>query len=562
MLSALSTVKGKLFGLCVIAGLAFLVISAIALWSRAAVHAAIDQSQQMSQASSTLADMRLARAELVLAAMDSIVDRKSGAIGSERLGIIADSVDKLTAGLDAAKIIGVEVGMDDVAEEIRAEIAVLDKAAREDLKQLVESHAADADFDKIDDAIDGAGTQLALTLNRLALGAKASMSVRLDAANAAASTGLLTQALLSIGTGLLVLPLIAWIAATIAGRLSRLMQAMRRLADDDFEVEVPATQSHDEIGAMARAVEHFKSRGIEARALSAQQAHDREAGERRQAAIEALIAAFRKDVVVMSDGVESDVESMKETAAVLEAASHEMTDRSGDASVSSSTASTNVQQVAAAAEELAGSIGEITRQVAMANTMVGRASDRAKTANKEIAALAEGADRIGQVVTLIQTIAEQTNLLALNATIEAARAGEAGKGFAVVASEVKQLASQTAKATGEISAQISSIQAATKATVQAIGEIAETMSDADIYTSAIAAAVEEQGAATGEISRNAQEAAAGTSKVVGVLETVAGSIRSAVESAKDVGRVSHGLDDRSKKLSETIDAFLDRVAAA
>ena len=114
------------------------------------------------------------------------------------------------------------------------------------------------------------------------------------------------------------------------------------------------------------------------------------------------------------------------------------------------------------------------------------------------------------MVELINTIAGQTNLLALNATIEAARAGDAGRGFAVVASEVKALAEQTAKATDEISQQISGIQAATQDSVAAIKEIGSPSARCREIASTIASAVEEQGAATQEISRNVQQAAQGT----------------------------------------------------
>ena len=82
-----------------------------------------------------------------------------------------------------------------------------------------------------------------------------------------------------------------------------------------------------------------------------------------------------------------------------------------------------------------------------ANEVVRTAAADASSTNDDIAALVRIAREIGDVVKLIEAIAEQTNLLALNATIEAARAGEAGRGFAVVASEVKSLAVQTAKAT-------------------------------------------------------------------------------------------------------------------
>ena len=138
------------------------------------------------------------------------------------------------------------------------------------------------------------------------------------------------------------------------------------------------------------------------------------------------------------------------------------------------------------------------------------------------------------MVGLINTIAAQTNLLALNATIEAARAGEAGKGFAVVASEVKSLATQTAKATEGITAQVAAIQGSTHEavdTIKGIGEIIDQMSE--IATS-VAAAVEEQGAATAEIARNIQQAAAGTQNVSNNIVGVSTAANESGKTAADV----------------------------
>ena len=117
------------------------------------------------------------------------------------------------------------------------------------------------------------------------------------------------------------------------------------------------------------------------------------------------------------------------------------------------------------------------------------ASSKAEQTSETVGSLKTSAEKIGAIVTLIQEIAEQTNLLALNATIEAARAGEAGKGFAVVASEVKNLANQTAKATEEIGQQIGSMQGIAVEAAQAMETIRSTNASMQQISAAIAAAV-------------------------------------------------------------------------
>jgi methyl-accepting chemotaxis protein len=182
---------------------------------------------------------------------------------------------------------------------------------------------------------------------------------------------------------------------------------------------------------------------------------------------------------------------------------------------------------------------EIDRQVSHSNAIAAKAVEDAERTNAEIKALDDAAKRIGDVVKLITAIAEQTNLLALNATIEAARAGEAGRGFAVVASEVKALAGQTAKATEEISAQIAGMQQATVRSVDAIGTIQRTIREVGDITATIAAAVTEQGAATREIARSADIASKRT------IETVA-----------EVGRVSEATAD-TRGNAKTVKAVAD-----
>lgn len=221
-----------------------------------------------------------------------------------------------------------------------------------------------------------------------------------------------------------------------------------------------------------------------------------------------------------------------------------------------------MQTVASAAEELHSSIAEIARQVAQSSAIAGKAVDDARRTDTIVKTLASGAQRIGDVVGLINSIAGQTNLLALNATIEAARAGDAGKGFAVVASEVKSLANQTAKATEDISKQISEIQSATGEAVQAIESIAGTIEELSTIASSIASAVEEQGNATQEIARNVQEAASGTQHV---SANIAGVSEGARETGAAAGRVldaAGNLSSQAEQLRGDVRTFISDVKAA
>jgi methyl-accepting chemotaxis protein len=158
-----------------------------------------------------------------------------------------------------------------------------------------------------------------------------------------------------------------------------------------------------------------------------------------------------------------------------------------------------------------------------------------------VAGLATAAQKIGDVVKLINNIAEQTNLLALNATIEAARAGEAGRGFAVVASEVKVLATQTAKATDEISAQIAEVQGTTGSAVTVIQDITQTISRVNEISAAIAASVEEQASVTQSMSSNMQVAAKGVTDINANMTDIAEATRSVDASTRKVREASRAL---------------------
>ena len=280
----------------------------------------------------------------------------------------------------------------------------------------------------------------------------------------------------------------------------------------------------------------------------------------RRTATESAIESFRDSIEAVLMSLTESTVAMRGTSTALSAASGETSEQAAGAVHSSGNASSNVAAAAAAAEQLLASISEIGGQLERATELVQLAVREADSTNDEISSLAQAAQEIGEIVDLIRKIAAQTNLLALNATIEAARAGEAGRGFAVVAAEVKSLAVQTAKATEQIAAQISAVQASTGTAVEAIRRNTGRMQEINRHTTAIASSVNQQNTATEEISRNVANAAAGTKVVADILNKVADALLETRRSADTVLGASQNVEAATGELRGKVEGFLAKVA--
>jgi len=266
-------------------------------------------------------------------------------------------------------------------------------------------------------------------------------------------------------------------------------------------------------------------------------------------------AALVGGIVDNTHALASSSEELTSVSQQMSAAAEQTTAQANLVSAAAEQVSGNTRTVSGSIDNLVASIHEIAKNAQDAAGTARRAVEMASATSGTMAALGRSSQEIGAVIKVITSIAEQTNLLALNATIEAARAGEAGKGFAVVASEVKELARDTAKATEEIGGRIESMQGDTQRAVEAIAEIGKVIEQIDSLQTRIAAAVEEQSVTTGEISRNITEATTGTSEIAENIVQVAQAAQSTAEGASNTQVSSQELARMAQALQRLVEEY-------
>ncbi len=264
-----------------------------------------------------------------------------------------------------------------------------------------------------------------------------------------------------------------------------------------------------------------------------------------------VLSGTSTELALASEDMTGGAEQSASRANAVAAATEEMSANMGSVTMASEQAAQNVNIVATAMEEMTSAVQEIAQNTAQASSMTTDAVNYARSSTEKVNSLGTAAREISKVTEVITEISEQTNLLALNATIEAARAGEAGKGFAVVANEIKELAKQTAAATGEIKGKIDSIQSSTDATVTEITEISKVIDGVNEIVSTISAAVEEQSVTAVDISNNVNEAANGISEVNENVSQASGVAGEIARDIADVSQVSAEAMEGSLRLQES-----------
>ena len=284
------------------------------------------------------------------------------------------------------------------------------------------------------------------------------------------------------------------------------------------------------------------------------------------AEMEAKVVRFTSVTNAFDNSAQHLVSDFTAAAAEFHANAKSMEESAALSATRADTVALSVQRTGSSIASVAASIEQLTACISTLSDQFDHTARSAQTTAGEtrkvgemVAALTKAGSAIGDVLTLIMAIAKRTNLLALNATMEAARAGDAGKGFAVVANEVKSLANQTADATQGISRHIESMQAATAGVASSFQRASEMVQEINLLITTASSAVDEQHAAVKHIAQVMDQVSSDTVTVVSDICDVTRVADATGKAANDMLRTSEEMAARTDTLEREVRQFLDEV---
>ncbi|MBW6422702.1 methyl-accepting chemotaxis protein [Rhizobium sp. XQZ8] len=570
------------------------------------VDAALERATEIQRQVDVANEMRIANLQLVLAAMDTIIDADEKQVEPSRLKNINESVKMLSSNGSDLRALAVELGKSADLATYDADVASVAKAIQVDLKKLVESGAPEEEYGKLDDAIDGAGERLTNLFTTLSNGGEKIVNQRVREANQLSNISLYVQ----LGCGLLAIIAMAILQTIHGGAIRRgiegVRNSMQRIIGGDYATPVVGIERGDEIGEMARATDVFRLSAVERldleanldteRRQSEQSRQSREASQQAEAealqfAIDSLAQAlnrlsdgdlsanlsrpFRDDLERLRGDFNRVVGRLRDTmsevatsASSIGANANQMRSAADDLAKRTEQQAASLEETSAALEEITSTVRNATSRAEEASRMVSHAKDYTeqsagvvRDATDAMGRIEDATAEIGKIINVVDEIAFQTNLLALNAGVEAARAGEAGKGFAVVAQEVRELAGRAAGAAKDIKALVtrSSHEVQTgvdlvKATGEALTRIGDDVLKINDHVHAIFTSSREQSTGLTEINTAIGQMDQATQQNAAMVEESTAASHSLASDAETLNRLMSQFQIRGGNGPRVVDA--------
>jgi methyl-accepting chemotaxis protein len=572
-------------GVAAIAG--FLAMIAVGWYQNARAGAALDRELVTSQRVAEINSLRAANGALVLAAMDSIVDRADRKVAPERIAIMNEALELMAREVDIVRDLAIESGKADPTTDYLADLETLRKGVTVDLPKLIESGADMASFAAIDDVIDGAGDRVSELLVSLTVEGLAFAHASVADAQWQTELALYLQIALGL-TGMILLGILFPVHSTAIRRgVDGIKSSLERLRNDDLDTPVEGRDRGDEFGAMAQAAESLRQSALDKRQLTETARRDRERNEAERAgresarlqeetqvrfAVDALATGlshlaegdltivlkqpFRPDLEQVREDFNRALERLqvvisevKGNSGSIEANAHQMRSAADDLARRTEQQAASLEQTSAALEEITSTVRTSSTRADEANTMVTGTKANAEQSGKVVSDAMSAMERIeaasneiGKIINVVDEIAFQTNLLALNAGVEAARAGEAGKGFAVVAQEVRELAGRAAGAAKDIKTLVARSSSEVRTGVQLVGATKDSLEHIVADVSRISEIVRAIATSANEQSVGIQEINAAISQMDQMTQQNAAMVEQTNASshtlAQDAGRLT------------------------
>ena len=391
-----------------------------------------------------------------------------------------------------------------------------------------------------------------------------------DAEQAAESKNLMWNWALYVTSGVvlaLVLIGVVSIRRRVVKPIEAMTHAMRRLADGDEKIEVPARGRRDEIGSMADALQIFKAAATAKRELEVKAEGDRRALDTAREAMDEERASAEqmktRDLLAMVEQVEREtkgavsavvglMDDMTEITREMLSTANELSENSETVAKAADETQSTMQAAQVATERLSTSIDKVAQQVRNTHEVTATAVRASENTGRSIEALSHVVNEITGVTKLITDIARQTSLLAINAGVEATRSGQDGKGFAVIAMEVKNLSEQTSVATNKISELVRQVHSSTGSAVEAVSDISRTIQGVNQAAAEMAKAIDEQVTMTRNIATSVQETTNSAVEVTMRVQQVAREAGSTGVQAKRVDDVCIEVAEHVRSLHSTL----------